>query len=141
MRGKFIQPLALVDFMDLPFTTEKTQQELLQELIHEQGLKLSPKRFIHKDDSFPYDRIFLRSFIHEEIDSDGVIHRFVMDDYFYFEKTKNYLFDKKRKVNWTKEKIIQHSLQKLHSDSFTQKQKDIQDKEYFDKYFETHSFD
>lgn len=127
--------------MDLPFTTEKTQQELLQELIHEQDLKLSPRRFIPKDDSFPHDRIFLKSFIHEEVDSDGVIHRFVMDDYFYFEKTRNYLFDKRRRINWTKEKIIQHSLSKLHSDSFMQEQKDIQDKEYFDKYFETHSFD
>ena len=127
--------------MDLLFTTEKTQQELLQELIHEQDLKLSPQRFIPKDDSFPHDRIFLKSFIHEEVDSDGVIHRFVMDDYFYFENTRSYLFDKRRRINWTKEKIIQHSLSKLHSDSFKQEQKDIQDKEYFDKYFETHSFD
>lgn len=114
---------------------------MLQELIHEQDLKLSPQRFIPKDDSFPHDRIFLKSFIHEEVDSDGVIHRFVMDDYFYFENTRSYLFDKRRRINWTKEKIIQHSLSKLHSDSFKQEQKDIQDKEYFDKYFETHSFD
>ncbi len=91
------------------------------------------RKFIPADRSFDSDRIFL----YREFDEEGREYPV----YFYFKKVDNYLFDEKRGIHWTKEKIIQHSLSKSHSDSFTQEQKDIQDKEYFDKYFKTHSFD
>ena len=91
------------------------------------------KKFIPADRNFESDRIFLR----RKFDEEGREYPV----YFYFKKVDNYLFDERREILWTKEKIIQHSLNKLHSDSFMQEQKDIQDKEYFDKYFEVHSFD
>lgn len=91
------------------------------------------RKFIPADKGFESDRIFL----YREFDEEGREYPV----YFYFKKVDNYLFDERREILWTKEKIIQHSLSKLHSDSFMQEQKDIQDKEYFDKYFETHSFD
>lgn len=96
-----------------------------------------PQRFIPADKDFPYDRIFLRKGKDENGDP--------CDIYLHFEKVKKPLRDKKTDHVWTRKKIIQWTQKKLMDDAFNnvlmKRANELKDEEYFDNYFQRHSFD